>query len=56
MNALEFSRCGGLMVSGGDDRRALLWGVDRAVSGHCRPRAMEAEHRYTRTLGSLAAS
>jgi len=30
VNALEFSQDGDLMVSGGDDRRVLLWNVDRA--------------------------
>ncbi|ROT81775.1 WD repeat-containing protein 22 [Penaeus vannamei] len=44
VNAIEFSKEGDLLVSGGDDRRVLLWNVDSALSGARRPRAMESEH------------
>ncbi|XP_042859768.1 dentin sialophosphoprotein-like isoform X1 [Penaeus japonicus] len=44
VNAIEFSKEGDLLVSGGDDRRVLLWNVDSALSGTRRPRAMESEH------------
>lgn len=44
VNAIEFSKEGDLLVSGGDDRRVLLWSVDAAMSGSQRPRAMKGEH------------
>ncbi|XP_071545634.1 uncharacterized protein [Panulirus ornatus] len=44
VNAIEFSREGDLLVSGGDDRRVLLWNVDGALSGNHRPRTMKGEH------------
>ena len=46
VNALEFSQDGDLMVSGGDDRRVLLWNVDRATmsDGRYQPARMEGEH------------
>jgi len=47
VNAVEFSGEGSLLVSGGDDRRVLLWQVDKAITdnGKYTPLAMEAEHR-----------
>ncbi|XP_045605789.1 dentin sialophosphoprotein isoform X2 [Procambarus clarkii] len=44
VNAIEFSREGDLLVSGGDDRRVLLWNVDGALSGNHRPSTMKGEH------------
>ncbi|XP_042203243.1 DDB1- and CUL4-associated factor 5-like isoform X2 [Homarus americanus] len=44
VNAIEFSREGDLLVSGGDDRRVLLWNVDGALSGNHRPHTMKGEH------------
>ncbi|CAL4087615.1 unnamed protein product, partial [Meganyctiphanes norvegica] len=44
VNAIEFSREGDLLVSGGDDRRVLLWNVDAALAGSQRPRPMKGEH------------
>ncbi|XP_053641546.1 DDB1- and CUL4-associated factor 5 isoform X3 [Cherax quadricarinatus] len=44
VNAIEFSKEGDLLVSGGDDRRVLLWNVDKALSGNHRPRTMKGEH------------
>jgi len=45
VNALEFSGSGDWLVSGGDDRRILLWNVDEAVDGQGFKAVMEAEHR-----------
>ena len=46
VNAVEFSHDGDLMVSGGDDRRVLLWNVDRATmsDGRYQPARMRGEH------------
>ena len=33
------------MASGGDDRRVLLWPLDKTISGAGEPVAMVAEHR-----------
>ncbi|XP_045133185.1 DDB1- and CUL4-associated factor 5-like isoform X1 [Portunus trituberculatus] len=44
VNAIEFSNEGDLLVSGGDDRRVLLWNVDGALSGSHRPCIMKGEH------------
>lgn len=44
VNAIEFSNEGDLLVSGGDDRRVLLWNVDGALSGSHSPRIMKGEH------------
>eukprot|EP00092_Neocalanus_flemingeri_P103635 GFUD01132648.1.p1 GENE.GFUD01132648.1~~GFUD01132648.1.p1 ORF type:complete len:334 (+),score=99.27 GFUD01132648.1:66-1067(+) len=47
VNAVEFSGEGSLLVSGGDDRRVLLWQLDEAITdkGNYSPITMEAEHR-----------
>ncbi|XP_034941352.1 DDB1- and CUL4-associated factor 5 [Chelonus insularis] len=44
VNAIEFSKEGHLLVSGGDDRRVLLWKVDQALQGVGKPMAMRAQH------------
>ncbi|XP_044599118.1 DDB1- and CUL4-associated factor 5 isoform X1 [Cotesia glomerata] len=44
VNAIEFSKEGHLLVSGGDDRRVLLWKVDQALQGLDKPKAMKAQH------------
>ena len=46
VNAVEFSDDGDLMVTGGDDRRVLLWNVDRATmsDGRYQPTRMTGEH------------
>ncbi|KAG0721405.1 DDB1- and CUL4-associated factor 5 [Chionoecetes opilio] len=44
VNAIEFSNEGDYLVSGGDDRRVLLWNVDGAMSGSHRPAIMKGEH------------
>ena len=45
VNAVEFSHDGDLMVSGGDDKRILLWSVPRSLaSSHYSPDTLTAEH------------
>ncbi|KAK7079703.1 DDB1- and CUL4-associated factor 5 [Halocaridina rubra] len=44
VNAIEFSNEGNLLVSGGDDRRVLLWNIDCVLSENRRPHAMKGEH------------
>ena len=47
VNAVEFSHDGDLMVSGGDDKRVLLWSLDRAItsrSGEYQPVVMRGQH------------
>ncbi|XP_071453921.1 DDB1- and CUL4-associated factor 5 [Hetaerina americana] len=44
VNAIEFSNEGELLVSGGDDRRVLLWKVEEAIHGVGKPVAMRAQH------------
>ncbi|XP_047355717.1 integrin alpha-8-like isoform X1 [Vespa velutina] len=44
VNAIEFSRQGDLLVSGGDDRRVLLWKVEQAIQGVGKPTVMKAQH------------
>ncbi|CAG2165823.1 unnamed protein product [Oppiella nova] len=44
VNAIEFSDNGQYMVSGGDDRRILLWDVQKAISGAGQPQTMKGEH------------
>lgn len=44
VNAIEFSRQGDLLVSGGDDRRVLLWKVEQAIQGIGKPTVMKAQH------------
>ncbi|XP_012286907.1 DDB1- and CUL4-associated factor 5 isoform X2 [Orussus abietinus] len=44
VNAIEFSNQGDLLVSGGDDRRVLLWKVESAIQGTGKPAVMKAQH------------
>ncbi|XP_015120228.1 DDB1- and CUL4-associated factor 5 [Diachasma alloeum] len=44
VNAIEFLKDGDLIVSGGDDRRVLLWKVQQALQGVGPPVAMRAHH------------
>jgi len=45
VNAVEFSFDGNWVVSGGDDRRVLLWNLQEALEGRGHKRCMQAEHR-----------
>lgn len=46
VNAVEFSNDGEWLVSGGDDKRILIWNVDKTLSGKHRPqpKIMKGEH------------
>lgn len=44
VNAIEFSNRGDLLVSGGDDRRVLIWNVEQAVYGVAKTVAMRSQH------------
>ncbi|XP_043271607.1 DDB1- and CUL4-associated factor 5 isoform X2 [Venturia canescens] len=44
VNAIEFSPQGDLLISGGDDRRVLLWKVEQAIQGVGKPMPMRAQH------------
>ncbi|CAH0395887.1 unnamed protein product [Bemisia tabaci] len=44
VNAIEFSKDGSQLVSGGDDRRVLLWDVQSALRGENSPVAMKTSH------------
>ncbi|XP_076442508.1 DDB1- and CUL4-associated factor 5-like [Babylonia areolata] len=44
VNAIEFSNDGSYIVSGGDDRRVLLWNVEKALSDIGEPVPMKGEH------------
>lgn len=46
VNAIEFSSNGGeFIVSGGDDRRVVVWNVEKCVYGTRKPILMKGEHR-----------
>ncbi|XP_028396002.1 DDB1- and CUL4-associated factor 5-like [Dendronephthya gigantea] len=46
VNALAFSERGGeFLVSGGDDRRVLVWNLREAVTGNTTPRCMKQQHQ-----------
>uniref|UniRef100_A0A3B5K791 Ddb1 and cul4 associated factor 5 n=1 Tax=Takifugu rubripes TaxID=31033 RepID=A0A3B5K791_TAKRU len=46
VNAIEFSNNGGeWLVSGGDDRRVLLWQMEKAIHGRSKPVKLKGEHR-----------
>ncbi|XP_058809986.1 DDB1- and CUL4-associated factor 5 [Phymastichus coffea] len=44
INAIEFSKEGDLLVSGGDDKRVLLWKTAKAIRNHGKPVVMKAQH------------
>uniref|UniRef100_A0A3B3DZZ4 Ddb1 and cul4 associated factor 5 n=1 Tax=Oryzias melastigma TaxID=30732 RepID=A0A3B3DZZ4_ORYME len=45
VNAIEFSNSGGeWLVSGGDDRRVLLWHMEKAIHGLAKPVKLKGEH------------
>ncbi|XP_029164290.1 DDB1- and CUL4-associated factor 5 isoform X2 [Nylanderia fulva] len=44
VNAIEFSNQGDLLVSGGDDRRVLLWKVEQAIQDIGKPTVMKGQH------------
>lgn len=44
VNAIEFSDEGELLISGGDDRRVLLWSVPEAIFGQGTAITMETRH------------
>ncbi|KAJ0173551.1 hypothetical protein K1T71_010700 [Dendrolimus kikuchii] len=45
VNAIEFSSNGELLVSGGDDRRVMLWKFGQAILDHGKPEPMKAMHQ-----------
>uniref|UniRef100_A0AAY4AAP5 Ddb1 and cul4 associated factor 5 n=1 Tax=Denticeps clupeoides TaxID=299321 RepID=A0AAY4AAP5_9TELE len=45
VNAIEFSNNGGeWLVSGGDDRRVLLWHMEKAIHARAKPVKLKGEH------------
>ncbi|XP_052743960.1 DDB1- and CUL4-associated factor 5 [Bicyclus anynana] len=44
VNAIEFSNNGELLVSGGDDRRVMVWQFGQAILDKGKPEAMKALH------------
>ncbi|KAG8179420.1 hypothetical protein JTE90_026320 [Oedothorax gibbosus] len=44
VNAIEFSNNGEWLVSGGDDKRVLIWNIDRTLSNSRQPKVMKGEH------------
>ncbi|OCT64794.1 DDB1- and CUL4-associated factor 5 [Xenopus laevis] len=45
VNAIEFSGNGGhMLVSGGDDRRVLLWHLEQAIHSRAKPIQLKGEH------------
>ncbi|XP_076156745.1 DDB1- and CUL4-associated factor 5 [Alosa pseudoharengus] len=45
VNAIEFSNNGGeWLVSGGDDRRVLLWHMEKAIHSRTKPLKLKGEH------------
>ncbi|XP_069961854.1 DDB1- and CUL4-associated factor 5 [Bactrocera oleae] len=44
VNAIEFSYGGRYLASGGDDKRVLIWDIEKAIAHHGRPRVLQTEH------------
>lgn len=44
VNAIEFSNDGELLISGGDDRRVLLWSILNTIHGEGSPVSMRTNH------------
>ncbi|CAO1443202.1 unnamed protein product [Diamesa serratosioi] len=44
VNAIEFSHDGNWLISGGDDRRVLLWNVEKSLNDQQEPRSMTKQH------------
>ncbi|XP_014214692.1 DDB1- and CUL4-associated factor 5 [Copidosoma floridanum] len=44
INAIEFSPEGDFLISGGDDKRVLLWKVEQAIQEVGKPVVMKAQH------------
>ncbi|XP_055853379.1 DDB1- and CUL4-associated factor 5 [Episyrphus balteatus] len=44
VNAIEFSNGGDFLASGGDDKRILIWDVEKAIAGVEKPRVLDSEH------------
>lgn len=44
VNAIEFSNGGDFLASGGDDKRILIWNVEKAIAGVEKPRVLDSEH------------
>lgn len=44
VNAIEFSNDGEWLVSGGDDKRVLIWNIDKTLSNSRQPKVMKGEH------------
>uniref|UniRef100_W8BY12 DDB1-and CUL4-associated factor 5 n=1 Tax=Ceratitis capitata TaxID=7213 RepID=W8BY12_CERCA len=44
VNAIEFSNGGKYLASGGDDKRVLIWDIEKAIARHGRPRILQTEH------------
>ncbi|XP_063539342.1 DDB1- and CUL4-associated factor 5 [Cydia strobilella] len=45
VNAIEFSSNGEILVSGGDDRRVMLWQFGQAIVDRGQPEAMKSTHQ-----------
>lgn len=45
VNAIEFSSNGEILVSGGDDRRVMVWKFGHAILDHGKPHSLKAVHQ-----------